>query len=264
MSQPTATNSAFWTKERFGAYLKDNYGVAYNSPTDFDFYDFSYGMVVFGMSQDWIKNAQLGYSEIAGCLGSGEIYESFLDVKTQVILYQLYNSNQKLVKFTGEYGFEVYSVITKEEWHNRKSCLQKDPQLSFSKCQQILKYDYALNWKGSSKTIPPNLAPLDLEVYNIVSKIPQGKVSTYGTIARLAGKPKASRLIGRILSKNPYDTKIVPCHRVVRSDGNVSGYFGKSNSVAKAELLESEGISIAESSDHFKIENLKDVLYEFI
>lgn len=76
-------------------------------------------------------------------------------------------------------------------------------------------------------------------VYSALMRIPCGKVATYGDIARMVGRPGASRAIGRILNKNP-DPVSVPCHRVVRADGSIGGYaFGKSR---KKELLESEGL----------------------
>lgn len=59
-------------------------------------------------------------------------------------------------------------------------------------------------------------------VYAVVRKIPRGETLTYKEVARLAGKPKAYRAVGNILNKN-YDPNI-PCHRVVRSDGNPGGY----------------------------------------
>ena len=55
------------------------------------------------------------------------------------------------------------------------------------------------------------------KVYEVVQKIPKGKVSTYKEVARLAGSPKASRAVGNILHAN-HDPAI-PCHRVIRSDG---------------------------------------------
>ncbi|MBI2889013.1 MAG: MGMT family protein [Candidatus Liptonbacteria bacterium] len=59
-------------------------------------------------------------------------------------------------------------------------------------------------------------------VYAVVSKIPCGKALTYKEVARRAGNPDASRAVGNILAKN-FDPKI-PCHRVVRSDGEIGGY----------------------------------------
>jgi methylated-DNA-[protein]-cysteine S-methyltransferase len=76
-------------------------------------------------------------------------------------------------------------------------------------------------------------------VYDTLTRIPSGKLTTYGDIAIMLGRPGASRAIGRILNMNPNPVK-VPCHRVVMSDGNIGGYaFGKAR---KKELLESEGI----------------------
>ena len=60
------------------------------------------------------------------------------------------------------------------------------------------------------------------KVYEVVKKIPEGKVLTYKEVAKLAGRPKAYRAVGNILNKN-YDSKI-PCYRVIRSDGKVGGY----------------------------------------
>jgi methylated-DNA-[protein]-cysteine S-methyltransferase len=80
----------------------------------------------------------------------------------------------------------------------------------------------------------------DSDVYELLLKIPAGKVSTYGDLAKALGNPLASREIGRILGRNPNPVK-VPCHRVVMSDGKVGGYaYGGDR---KRELLEKEGIS---------------------
>jgi O-6-methylguanine DNA methyltransferase len=81
----------------------------------------------------------------------------------------------------------------------------------------------------------------DSDVYDLLLKIPVGNVSTYGDLARTLGKPLASRMIGKILGKNPNPIR-VPCHRIVMSDGKVGGYaYGVDR---KRELLEREGISI--------------------
>lgn len=78
------------------------------------------------------------------------------------------------------------------------------------------------------------------KVYDLLSKIPKGKVTTYGEIARKL-KTKAYRGIGQIVGANPNAPK-VPCHRVVRSDGGISGYaFGVDKKIA---LLKSEGITV--------------------
>jgi O-6-methylguanine DNA methyltransferase len=75
-----------------------------------------------------------------------------------------------------------------------------------------------------------------MRVLEIVRAIPQGQALTYGQVAKLAGNEKAARAVGMILSKN-FDPSI-PCHRVVRADGNPGGYNrGKEQ---KIKLLKSE------------------------
>ena len=78
------------------------------------------------------------------------------------------------------------------------------------------------------------------DVYELIQKIPAGKVTTYGDLAKALGNPTASRIIGRILGQNP-DPIHVPCHRVVKSDGKLGGYaYGTDK---KRVLLEKEGLS---------------------
>jgi len=80
-------------------------------------------------------------------------------------------------------------------------------------------------------------------VFAAVCKIPKGKVSTYGQIAKAIGKPKAARAVGNVLRNNPHPIT-VPCHRVVRSDGSVGGYCGRKDSAKKVRLLKAEGVRI--------------------
>ncbi len=75
------------------------------------------------------------------------------------------------------------------------------------------------------------------KVYEVVKKIPKGKVLTYKEVARRAGNVKASRAVGNILNKN-HDPKI-PCHRVIRSDGKLGGYNRGVNQ--KKIILKGEG-----------------------
>lgn len=78
------------------------------------------------------------------------------------------------------------------------------------------------------------------KVLEVVKKIKRGNFLTYKEVARLAGNEKAWRAVGNILSKNK-DPKI-PCHRVIRSDGNIGGYQGSlKKSFKKFTLLLKEG-----------------------
>jgi len=75
------------------------------------------------------------------------------------------------------------------------------------------------------------------KVFKIVKKIPRGKVLTYKEVAEKAGKPRAWRAVGNILAKNKNPT--IPCHRVIRSDGEIGGY--NKGRREKRELLKKEG-----------------------
>ena len=69
------------------------------------------------------------------------------------------------------------------------------------------------------------LSPFDRKVLEVTARIPAGKVATYAQVAAKAGNPRASRAAGNALHKNPVAI-IVPCHRVLRSDGSLGGYGG--------------------------------------
>lgn len=81
-------------------------------------------------------------------------------------------------------------------------------------------------------------------VYAMTSLIPMGKVTTYGAIAKAMGVPGAARAVGQALGANP-NPITVPCHRVVRADGELGGYSGGQGPVTKAKLLSREGVQVS-------------------
>ena len=87
------------------------------------------------------------------------------------------------------------------------------------------------------------------KVYEIVRKIPKGKVLTYKEIGELAGRPRAWRAVGNILNKNQ-DPKI-PCHRIIKSDGRIGGY--NKGVREKVVLLKKEGVKIEEEGKNRRI-----------
>lgn len=90
------------------------------------------------------------------------------------------------------------------------------------------------------------------EVYTITRKIPKGKVATYGQIAKLAGSPKAARAVGLAMKMNP-NAPVVPCHRVVGSDGKLTGYSGKDGVEGKRRMLVEEGVIFSEERVDLKV-----------
>lgn len=69
------------------------------------------------------------------------------------------------------------------------------------------------------------LSEFDRKVLMATARIPAGRVKTYTEVAREAGNPRASRAAGNALHKNPVAI-VVPCHRVLRTDGSLGGYGG--------------------------------------
>jgi methylated-DNA-protein-cysteine methyltransferase-like protein len=94
------------------------------------------------------------------------------------------------------------------------------------------------------------------DVYEVVKKIPKGKVATYGQIAKILGYPRKAKIVGWALHKNPYYGE-VPCHRVVNRNGESSSGFAFGGEHEQQKLLEQEGIIFDESG---KI-NLKKYLW---
>ena len=74
-------------------------------------------------------------------------------------------------------------------------------------------------------------------VYRVVSAIPPGSTMTYAQVAAAAGRPGAARAVGAAMANNPF-APLIPCHRVVGSDGRLRGYGGGLE--MKASLLEEE------------------------
>ena len=84
----------------------------------------------------------------------------------------------------------------------------------------------------------PSIEGLRKTVYAIVAQIPRGRVFTYGAIARLAGFPNHSRLVGRIMRGAP-DGQL-PCHRVVSATGRLAPHFP-----SQGALLAAEGVRLS-------------------
>jgi len=80
------------------------------------------------------------------------------------------------------------------------------------------------------------------KIYELARMIPKGKVATYGQLAALAGNAKAARAVGMAMRTNP-DIPKTPCHRVVASDGSLTGYSAGVGIPTKKKMLEAEGVT---------------------
>ena len=82
---------------------------------------------------------------------------------------------------------------------------------------------------------------LSIEVYRKLLKVKKGKITTYGDLAKAVGLKNGQRIVGLIMKNNPFPI-IIPCHRVVKFNGEIGGYaYGKK---IKSNILSKEGITI--------------------
>ena len=82
------------------------------------------------------------------------------------------------------------------------------------------------------------VAPFATDVLHELARVPFGETTTYGTLARQAGRPRAARAVGTVMNRNPIPI-VLPCHRVVGSTGSLVGYGGGLH--RKEQLLRLEG-----------------------
>ena len=94
-------------------------------------------------------------------------------------------------------------------------------------------------------------------VYYLTRQIPEGMVSSYGAIATALGDIRASRGVGEAEHLNP-TAVVMPCHRVVYSDGGLGGYGGTGGQDRKIELLAKEGVNVKD----YKIVDFENVLFQ--
>ena len=90
-------------------------------------------------------------------------------------------------------------------------------------------------------------------VYAVVRQIPYGVVKTYGDVAADIKRPKSSRGIGAAMARNPMPI-VIPCHRVIGSDGRLTGYSGPGGVGMKHDLLRMEGVPFDERNGRVRRE----------
>ena len=94
-------------------------------------------------------------------------------------------------------------------------------------------------------------------IYEAVKRIPQGRVATYGQVAKMAGNERMSRAVGNALHKNP-DPDHIPCFRVVNSKGELAGAFAFGGANVQADLLREDGVEVVDGKVDLKKFQMKD------
>lgn len=127
------------------------------------------------------------------------------------------------------------SVAPDARWH------RDDEQLADARAQ-LAEY-FAGTRQRFDLPLAPRGTPFQLAVLKALREIPFGATCSYGDIARRLGQPTASRAVGAANGRNPLAI-VLPCHRVIGSDGSLTGYAG--GLAAKRWLLRHEGVAIPE------------------
>ncbi len=96
---------------------------------------------------------------------------------------------------------------------------------------QRVAFDVPLDWDGAS--------PFEQAVWKACAGVRYGQTVTYQELGGRVGRSRAARAIGRAMARNPLPI-VVPCHRVLRSDGGLGGYSGPGGVAFKRRLLEME------------------------
>ena len=98
------------------------------------------------------------------------------------------------------------------------------------------------------------------KIYEVVKKIPQGSVATYGQVAALAGNKRWARVVGYALHVNP-DPEGIPCYRVVNREGRLSDAFAFGGVNQQKMLLEADGIEVVDNHVDLSIYQWKKIVF---
>ena len=137
----------------------------------------------------------------------------------------------ELKKIAEENNLKIFESNNSEEEKKAKILdLIKEVQ-EYYKGKKVNFFDYQLNLKSYT--------PFQKKVLSTVSKVPYGILKSYQEIAVEAGFPRAFRAVGNMMRKNPLPL-IIPCHRVIRSDGKLGGFSGGKGIALKKKMIDWE------------------------
>lgn len=145
--------------------------------------------------------------------------------------------------FNEENGALKRIVLTDKQWEafrHKNNNLKKSNKTGKRVREQLQEYlngerqqfDLQFEWNGT---------PFQRDVWQALKDIPYGQTKSYSELAASIGRPKAVRAVGHANAVNPLPL-IIPCHRVIGKDSNLTGYAGGMD--MKKQLLEIEGISV--------------------
>lgn len=130
-----------------------------------------------------------------------------------------------------ESPFGLIEIITSEtavigiDFADQKRTVTKDSPVVMKEAIEQLDEYFKGKRKAFSLKVELRGTDFQKDVWNAMYKIPYGKTASYKEIAKAAGKPKAARAVGGACHRNPVSV-VYPCHRVIGSDGSLTGFGG--------------------------------------
>jgi methylated-DNA-[protein]-cysteine S-methyltransferase len=124
--------------------------------------------------------------------------------------------------------------------HRVRAIVVREPSKLREVVSQVLDYLEGRRKSFAFEYDLRSLTPFQRSVLTTVQDVPRGEYLTYGELARRIGKPGAARAVGQALGNNPIPV-LIPCHRVLASDGSLGGYSGRGGVRTKEALLRLEG-----------------------
>ena len=141
-----------------------------------------------------------------------------------------------------DFGVSEQEFVARVTQHTKATLIRSDDAVAEA-LKQVQEY---LDGKRTTFDLPLDMSRMSefqRRVLNTALKIPRGEYLTYGDVAKAIGKPQASRAVGQALGHNPVPI-VIPCHRVLGSDGSLHGYSGGGGIQTKKWLLQLEGATL--------------------
>ena len=133
--------------------------------------------------------------------------------------------------------FAAEGALVALEWGE---VAQTNPDPVLLAAERQLNAYFAGDFKPFSVPLNPDGTDFQHEIWREMQKIPAGRTMSYGDLAQAAGHARASRAVGSACARNPLPL-FIPCHRVLRADGEVGHYSGGDGAETKRQLLILEG-----------------------
>lgn len=141
-------------------------------------------------------------------------------------------------------GAALTTLTIEKDGHLPLDAMPESPNRVLDRAARQLDEYFAGRRRSFSVSLAPRGTTFQHAIWDQLNTLEWGEVTTYGELGLGSGRPTAGRAVGGAIGANPIPI-IVPCHRVLGSDGRVTGYSGGAGIPTKLWLLEHEGVLLA-------------------